>query len=210
MSDPTSTPSGLRESDLLDDPVEQFRAWFEAARATGMKEPTAVTLATADPRGRPSARTVLLKGYGAEGFRFFTNYDSRKGRELAANPHAALLLFWPALDRQIRLEGPVERLSPEDSDAYFASRPRGSRLGALASDQSHPLESREALEARLEELHRLYPDDDQPIPRPPHWGGFRLQPESFEFWQAGAARLHDRFVYRREEGGAWVKERLAP
>jgi pyridoxamine 5'-phosphate oxidase len=182
------------------DPVQQFHQWFEEGSSD------AVTLATATSDGAPSARMVLLKGADDRGFVFFTNYESRKGRELAENPRAALLFYWPELGRQVRVEGSVERVGTAESDAYFATRPRGGQLAAAASRQSEPLESREALEARFAELDKAYPDE---VPRPPHWGGFRLVPESYEFWEHRENRLHDRFRYRRDADG-WAIERLSP
>ena len=197
---------GLEIGDLAEDPVEQFRVWFEAAVVGGVADPTAMTLATADAEGRPSARVVLLKGYDARGFVFFTNYESRKGRELAENPRAALVLYWGALNRQVRVEGGVERTSREESEAYFATRPLGARLGAWASPQSRRLGGRGELEERMLELAERFGEE---IPLPEHWGGFRLVHQVVEFWQGRASRLHDRFVYRREEDG-WSRERLAP
>ena len=167
-----------------------------------------MTLATATPDGRPSARMVLLKGVDARGFAFFTNYESRKGAELAANPRAALVFFWVQLERQVRVEGRVERLSAEESDAYFASRPEGSQLGAWASQQSAVLPDRGPLEARYEELRAQY--EGQEVPRPTFWGGFRVVPETVEFWQGRVNRLHDRLRYRRQDDGSWVIERLSP
>ena len=187
-------------NDYSPDPLQQFRVWFDEGAVD------AVAVATASSDGSPSVRMVLLKGADERGFTFFTNYESRKGRELAENPRAALLFYWPEPGRQVRVEGPVSKVSEAESDAYFASRPRGGRLSALASQQSEPLESREALEARFAELDALYPDE---VPRPAHWGGFRLEPETYEFWQHRDNRLHDRLVYRRDAGG-WVTERLSP
>jgi pyridoxamine 5'-phosphate oxidase len=187
------------------DPLARFRRWLKEARGEG--EPTEMALATAGADGRPDARMVLLKGADERGLRFFTNYESAKGTQLEANPHAALLLFWPELHRQVRVRGPVERLPAEESDEYFATRPRGGQLGAAASDQSRVLASREALEARFAALEREY--EGRAIPRPPHWGGYRLMPEEWEFWTGRPNRLHDRERYLRQAGG-WSVERLAP
>jgi len=188
-------------------PLEQFRAWFEGAVAAGVVEPEAMALATAAADGMPSVRYVLLKGIDDRGVEFFTNYESRKGRELIANPRAALAVLWKPLQRQVRLEGPVEVLEPEESDAYFATRSRGSQLGAWASRQSELIPGREWLEARLADADAQYPGE---VPRPPHWGGFRLLPTAIEFWEGRPNRLHDREVFARGEGGAWVSSRLSP
>ena len=188
------------------DPVTEFLS--ARTRAEAHKVDTApVTLATADAAGQPSARVVLLRGADARGFAFFTNYTSRKGRELDANPRAALCIHWPSLDEQIRVEGRVERLSPEESDAYFDGRPRGSQLGAWASEQSQPLPSRETLEHRYREIEERF--QNQPVPRPPPWGGYRILPHRVEFWYGRPDRLHDRVVYVRE-GDGWRIERLYP
>lgn len=202
------TRSGLHESDAHAGPVEQFRRWFDEALAAGLHEPNAMTVATATPDGRPSARVVLLKGFDERGFVFYTNYDGRKGRELEENPRATLLFYWGELERQVRIEGRVRRVAGEESDAYFASRPRGSRLGAAASRQSRPVGSRGLLEERLRELEAAY--KGRGVPRPGFWGGYRVEPESFEFWQGRQNRLHDRLVYRRERAEGWVMERLQP
>jgi pyridoxamine 5'-phosphate oxidase len=198
---------GLSASDLAASPIAQFRNWFDEAVAAFVPEPNAMTLATATPDGRPSARIVLLKGLDEVGFVFYTNYESRKGEQLAANPWAALIFFWPELERQVRIEGPVVQVSPAESDAYFRSRPAGSRLGAWASAQSRVIPNREVLEQRMQELEAAYQDQD--IPRPPHWGGFRVQPNTVEFWQGRPSRLHDRLRYRLDDG-TWIVERLSP
>jgi pyridoxamine 5'-phosphate oxidase len=188
------------------DAITEFLAAAERARAHQVDTAPA-TLATCDRAGRPSARIVLVRGVDARGFVFHTNYNSRKGRELAENPMAALNFYWPTLDEQIRAEGKIERLSAEESDAYFASRPRGSQLGAWASDQSAPLTSRETLEAKFREVETRF--GDGPVPRPPFWGGFRLRPDRVEFWYGRPDRLHDRVLYVRD-GAAWKIERLYP
>lgn len=190
---------------LSDEPLEQFAHWFEEARAV-VPLAEAMTLATVDAECSPDARMVLLKGFGPDGFRFFTNYESAKGYELAANARAAVVLYWRELDRQVRIRGSVERLSPEDSDAYFASRPRDSQLAAAISPQSRPIE-REELERRYEDLTRELGDAD--VPRPDHWGGYLLRPDVIEFWQGRESRMHDRFVYSRR-GDTWRVQRLAP
>jgi pyridoxamine 5'-phosphate oxidase len=192
---------------MSDDPFVRFGEWFARAQNSGFVEPNAMTVATADTNGRPSARTILLRGWDPGGFTFYTNYESRKGSEIAANPHAALLFFWDKLSRQIRIEGPIEKIASEESDAYYRSRPRGHRLGAWVSAQSRLIDSRDELEAKMTEIESRYPGDD--VPRPPYWGGYRVRPERFEFWEGRPNRLHDRFVYRRD-GELWVVERLAP
>ena len=198
----------LREEDVDPDPFVQLGRWLDDAWAAGIQDAHAMTLATADADGRPSARTVLLKGVEDGGLVFFTNYDSRKGRELAANPRAAVVFLWRELHRQITATGDVERLPAEDSDAYFATRPRGSRLGAWASAQSTEIAGRQVLEGRLAELEAQYEGRDD-IPRPPHWGGFRLVPDRVEVWQHRDSRLHDRFAYL-PDGGGWRLARLSP
>lgn len=198
----------LRKSDLAKDPVEQFRAWFADAAKLEGREATAMILATTDESGQPSARVMLLKAFDDDGFVFFTNYDSRKSRELAANPRAMLLFWWEDFARQVRIVGRTARVSDEESDEYFLSRPRGSQIGAWASPQSEVIESREALERRLKAAQDRF--GEGPIPRPPHWGGYRLTPTEFEFWLGGMDRLHDRFRYRRGSEGEWKIERLGP
>jgi pyridoxamine 5'-phosphate oxidase len=189
------------------DPLEQLAHWYEHAVAAGLPEPEAMALATATPDGAPSVRFVLLKGIDARGVEFYTNYESRKGRELAANPRGALAILWKPLQRQVRLEGPVERLPAEESDAYFATRTRGSRLGAWASKQSAEIPDREWLEARLAEAEQAYPGED--VPRPDYWGGYVLRPDAIEFWEGRPNRLHDRERFTRAEGG-WTARRLSP
>jgi len=190
-----------------DDPIERFRELFEEASRDAPFDPTAVTLATADASGRPSARMVLLKGFDADGFRFFTNYESRKGQELEANPRAALCVYWPWTDRQVRVEGAIERLDAAASDAYFATRPRGSQLGAWASRQSRELDSRFALLRRVVRTEAKFLG--RSVERPQHWGGFLLRPERIEFWSARRSRLHERDEFRRE-GDGWTCRRLQP
>lgn len=198
----------LTERDLLPDPIALVQRWFADAQAAGVEQHDAMTLATATPDGRPSARAVLLKGVDARGFVFYTNYESRKAHELDANPRAALVLLWIPLQRQVRVTGTVARLDAEESDAYFATRPRGSQLGAWASQQSRPLAERGELERRWEALDERY--GAAAVPRPPHWGGYRVDPDEIEVWQGRANRLHDRFRYTRAPDGTWVRVRLQP
>jgi pyridoxamine 5'-phosphate oxidase len=200
------TGSPLRRADLDPDPLRQFAAWFAQA-ADAVDAPEAVVLATATAAGAPSARMVLLKGFDQRGFVFYTNYFSRKGQEIAQNPRAAMLFHWTPLGRQVRIEGVVHRIDAAESDAYFRTRPPGSRLSAAASPQSRPVASRDVLEAAVAELASRHPDGD--VPRPEEWGGLRLVASRFEFWQHGDDRLHDRFGYRRE-GEIWTVERLGP
>lgn len=199
--------AGLLEKDLAKDPFRQFEKWFQEAGAAKLPEPNACVLATAGRDGRPAARVMLLKGVDGRGFTFFTNHDSRKGRALDANPQAALVFAWLPMERQVLVEGPVQRVSREEAEAYFHSRPRGSQLGAWASPQSTVIASRAVLEESYKVTERKYAG--QEVPLPPNWGGYRLAPEAVEFWQGRPNRLHDRLRYRRE-GGAWVIERLSP
>ena len=197
----------LSERTFHPDPLQQFRRWFRAVERAGVAEPNAMTLATTTPAGRPSARMVLLKGVDPRGFLFFTNYESRKARELASNPHAALVFYWNALHRQVRVSGRVTKLPAAESDAYFATRPRESRLAALASRQSAVIQSRAILESRFAELATKYPNAAPP--RPINWGGYCVHPDEIEFWQQAPHRLHDRLRYRKYRG-AWILERLSP
>jgi pyridoxamine 5'-phosphate oxidase len=199
--------AGLTESAADPDPIAQFRRWFDTAIGADLHEPNAMTLATATPEGRPSARIVLLKGFDERGFVFYTSYEGRKSEEIEANPRCALVFYWGELERQVRVEGGVSRIPEEESDEYFGSRPRGSQLGAWASEQSRPVEGRDALEERLRNLEAEY--EGREVLRPPFWGGYRVEPEVIEFWQGRENRLHDRLVYRRS-GGSWRRERLQP
>ena len=220
MSDPTPnvpakelrreyTRAFLLEDDVLPDPIAQFERWFHDATDAKLTEANSMTLATADARtSAPSVRVCLLKGFDARGFVFYTNYESRKGRELAANPRAAVCFYWQPLERPVRIEGAVEKVSREESDVYFHSRPVGAQIGAWVSHQSAALASREELDARERELHEKF--GDGPVPLPDHWGGYRLIPTAVEFWQGRPSRLHDRIEYRRTPSGGWEIRRLAP
>jgi len=199
---------GFNEAHAAGDPIEQFRRWWEEALAADLPDVNAMVLATADAAGDPSARVVLLKGFDERGWTFFTHYGSRKGRELAARPRAALVFYWSPLDRQVRLAGPVEKVSAEESDAYFATRPPGSRTAAAASPQSEPIPDRATLERRVAALERAHPSGD--VPRPADWDGYPLLPDEAELWQGRPNRLHDRLRYRRTSEGTWRRERLAP
>ena len=200
--------AGLSEKDLARDPFRQFEKWFQEAEAAKLVEPNAMTLATTSADGRPSARTVLLKGVDGRGFVFYTNYESHKGRDLAANARAALVFPWVALERQVIVEGAVTRVSREESEAYFLSRPRASQLGAWVGQQSSIVPGRSLLDESLASLEKKYAG--QPVPVPPNWGGYRLAPELVEFWQGRRSRLHDRLRYRRHTDGSWIIERLSP
>jgi pyridoxamine 5'-phosphate oxidase len=197
----------LLEGQALPDPIEQFRAWFDFATEAQLPEPNAMTLATATPEGMPSARVVLMKGFDARGFTFYTNYESRKGRELEANPRASLCFFWQAHERQVRIEGRVERVSRDESEAYFRSRPVSAQVGAWASNQSSALSGREALERRDAEFSARFAGGLVPLPE--FWGGYRVVPTAVEFWQGRASRLHDRLLYTRA-GDRWEISRLSP
>lgn len=205
----TETPFPLTKESVDANPIRQFQKWHDAVRASGVSEQDVIsmTLATATNDGRPSTRIVLLKSVDDSGFVFYTNYQSRKGRELAENPQASLLFYWPQVWRQVRIDGPVEKVSATESEQYFQSRPLGSKLGAWASNQSEVVDSRETLEARFAEIEKRFGAD---VPRPPHWGGYRLKPNAIEFWQGRDNRLHDRLRYRLQEDGNWVIERLGP
>ncbi|WP_315788125.1 pyridoxamine 5'-phosphate oxidase [Fischerella sp. JS2] len=202
------TLQDLNETDVAANPFIEFQKWFDEALAAQLLEPNAMTVATATTDGKPSARMVLLKDFDERGFVFFTNYNSHKGQELAENPQAALVFWWAELERQVRICGHVEKVSENDSDSYFQSRPFNSRLGAWASNQSEVIESRIILEQRLQELKAKY--EDQDVPRPPHWGGLRVIPTEIEFWQGRSNRLHDRILYTRLDDGDWKIQRLSP
>lgn len=202
------TLQGLSETEVHPDPLEQFKIWFDQALAAQLPEPNAMTVATTRSDGRPSARIVLLKDYDERGFVFYTNYESHKGQQLVENPRAAIVFWWAELERQVRIEGRVEKVSAAESDAYFHSRPKGSQLGAWASNQSQAIDSREVLEQRLQQLKEEY--ENKEVPRPPHWGGFRVIPAEIEFWQGRPNRLHDRLLYQRSEDGSWSIQRLSP
>lgn len=197
----------LRREDLADDPIEQFRVWFEQAQSAGLPEPNAMSLATSGADGQPSARTVLMKYFDVHGFVFFTNLESTKARQLAENARAALLFYWQPLERQIIVRGDVETVSRSDSLAYFIKRPRGNQLGAWVSDQSRVISSRKILEMKLQEMKRKFAEGKVPLPS--FWGGYRVRPTEMEFWQGRPSRLHDRFLYARRDG-AWAIDRLAP
>ena len=202
------TLAGLSETDASQDAIAQFATWFQQALDADLKEPNAMTLATLNPDGFPTARIVLLKHFDTNGFIFYTNYKSNKGQDLERNPRAALVFWWAELERQVRIEGTVERISDRDSDAYFNSRPRDSQLGAWVSSQSEVIADRQVLEQKFSQLQQEYANKN--IPRPPHWGGFRVIPAKIEFWQGRPSRLHDRLRYRLLEGGDWLIERLSP
>ncbi|MDB1088163.1 pyridoxamine 5'-phosphate oxidase [Streptomyces sp. ACA25] len=201
--------TGLAEESMAADPFRQFQRWFADASAGGLHEPNAMILATADAAGRPSSRTVLLKKYDDRGFVFFTNYASRKGREIEVNPHVSLLFPWHGIARQVIVSGAAARTGRDETAAYFRTRPHGSQLGAWASEQSSAVASRAELDRLYEDLARRYPEGED-IPAPPQWGGYRVRPEAVEFWQGRENRLHDRLRYVRKEAGGWAVERLCP
>jgi pyridoxamine 5'-phosphate oxidase len=204
----TNAAEDLDETTVDRDPLKLFRRWLDEAIASGIHLPEAMTLATATAEGKPSARLVLLKGADERGFVLYTNYNSMKARELDSNPQAALVFYWPQLERQVRVEGKVERTGTDESDAYFKTRPRESQIGALASPQSELIASREALQQKADELEKLYCNRE--VERPAHWGGYRLLPERIEFWKGRPGRLHDRILYERQANRSWAISRLAP
>ncbi len=198
----------LGDNEVLPDPIEQFTVWFDEVRQSDVLEANAMVITTVAPEGIPQARTVLMKGFDAEGLVFYTNYNSAKGRAIEANPNVCALFYWPSLQRQVRWTGVATRVSAEQSDEYFASRPRGSQLGAWASDQSQAVESADALRNRFSELEESFGDDE--IPRPENWGGYRIRPVTLEFWQGRENRLHDRILFTRNDADEWIISRLAP
>lgn len=202
------TLNGLDQADVLENPIDQFRKWFDESLKSGVAEPNAMTLSTVDATYRPVGRIVLLKGIETDGFTFFTNYKSQKGAQLEIHPFAALTFFWIELERQVRITGKIEKVTVEESDAYFAVRPRGSQIGAWVSEQSTEIVSRESLNERLEFFEKKF--EGITVPRPEHWGGYKVIPDSIEFWQGRASRLHDRVLYTLDESGSWSTSRLAP
>ena len=207
-TDTKTLPEVLDEKTVDRNPIDLFRRWFDAAVNSGSRLPESMTLATATQDGKPSARVVLLKQFDDEGFVFYTNYHSSKGRQLEENPYAALVMYWTVLDRQVRVEGAVERVSPHESDEYFKSRPRESQIGALASPQSEVVNGRQVLEQRFRDFEKFY--RDRHVERPAHWGGYIVKPERIEFWQNRSGRMHDRILYERDPSGSWSIKRLAP
>jgi pyridoxamine 5'-phosphate oxidase len=202
------TAATLSEKDTKADPINQFEQWFNDALAAKLHEPNAMTLATASPSGKPSARIVLMKGFNQHGFIFYTNYLSRKGKEITKNPQGAITFFWGELQRQVRIEGTIEKLSKEDSERYFHSRPKGSQIGAVVSPQSQEIEGRDELEKKWNQLEAEYADKD--VPKPSFWGGYILNPQLIEFWQGRTSRLHDRILFKKVDKKSWKKVRLAP